>query len=120
MHANRPAQEVIMPNGNMLDFIRLVAETPSLAGELAALARKHGFEFGTDELTHDDLDTVTGGANVDASAYVQAVMRAAYLEQTQILADYASRITSYNAPKSTGTSTPIQDTGTTGGSLTGS
>ena len=47
--------------GNVLDFLKLVAENPELARRLGELASEYGFEFSDDELSDNDLDAVTGG-----------------------------------------------------------
>jgi len=46
--------------GSVLDFLKLAAEEPELAKQLVELASKYDFEF-SDELTDDDLGTVSGG-----------------------------------------------------------
>ena len=47
--------------GNVVDFLKLVAENPELARRLGELASEYGFEFSDDELSDNDLDAVTGG-----------------------------------------------------------
>jgi len=46
--------------GTVLDFLKLAAEKPEVAKELAELAAKHGIEF-SDELGDDELEEVAGG-----------------------------------------------------------
>ena len=46
--------------GTILDFLKLAAEKPEVAKELAALAAKHGIEL-SDELSDEALDRVAGG-----------------------------------------------------------
>lgn len=58
--------------GTILDFLQLLVDRPDLARELEELAARYDFEF-TDEVSDDDLDTVSGGAlavpqELDASA----------------------------------------------------
>jgi hypothetical protein len=46
--------------GTILDFLKLAAEKPELAKELAKVGAKYDFEF-TDEVTDEDLEAVAGG-----------------------------------------------------------
>jgi hypothetical protein len=50
--------------GTILDFLKLAAEKPAVARELAELAAKHGIEF-SDEVSDAELETVAGGADVE-------------------------------------------------------
>jgi len=47
--------------GTILDFLNLATEKPELANELLELAAKHEFEFFVEELSDDDLESVSGG-----------------------------------------------------------
>ena len=46
--------------GTIFDFLKLAAEKPEVARELAELAAKHGIEF-SDEVSDDELEKVAGG-----------------------------------------------------------
>jgi hypothetical protein len=46
--------------GTILDFLKLAAEKPELAKELAEVAAKHDFEF-TDEVSDEELEGLAGG-----------------------------------------------------------
>lgn len=46
--------------GTILDFLKLAAEKPEVAKELAELAAKHGIEF-SDEVRDEELESVAGG-----------------------------------------------------------
>jgi bacteriocin-like protein len=47
--------------GTIMDFLNLAAEKPELAHDLLELATKHDFEFTVEELSDDELDSVSGG-----------------------------------------------------------
>jgi Mg2+ and Co2+ transporter CorA len=46
--------------GTIFDLLKLAAEKPEVAKELAELAAKHGIEF-SDEVSDDELAKVAGG-----------------------------------------------------------
>jgi hypothetical protein len=47
--------------GTILGFLKLAAENPELAQELADLAARYDFQFADDELRDEELDGVSGG-----------------------------------------------------------
>ena len=54
-------QQERVTKGTILDFLNLAAEKQELAHDLLELAAKHDFEFTVEELSDDELDSVSGG-----------------------------------------------------------
>ena len=74
--------------GNILDFLKLVAENPDLARRVGELASEYGFEFSDDELTEGDLEAVTGGTlntTSDLTQMSQLELQDAMSKQAQTL-----------------------------------
>jgi hypothetical protein len=53
--------------GTILEFLKLAAEKPEVARELAELAAKHGIDFS--ELTDEELEAAAGGV-VDKMVFI--------------------------------------------------
>ena len=71
--------------GTILDFLKLAAEKPEVAKELAELAAKHGIEF-SDEVRDEELESVAGGleavaASADLGSLDEQVMTQADVTQ---------------------------------------
>ena len=58
-----------MKRGSITDFLDLLAEDEELQKDLVAMALKHGFEFGSDELSDASLGEVSGGTGLQIESY---------------------------------------------------